>query len=320
MRALVEGSQNKAHDSPPFRSADAWRALTLNGAPRRSILGFALFLAVFAVCGCNSMNGQFNNQVGMWNYQQGNYTAAREEFYRAAADDPHNASFIYNLASAMRRQGDVVVAERTYHQAIGVDATHQPAYHGLAQLLNEQGRQAEAMQLISAWAAAQPRHPGAQIELAWIQRQNGDRLGAEQSLQRALAIRPDHPIATAQLGQLYEESGQIDRASALYRRSLRSNWLQPQVQTRLASLRTPNGFNGMPPTMVASNFGGPGFYGMPTANATYVQPIPSSQTASRITAPGTFPTPAVESSRIPANDDPAHVPQISGDPVRVDRQ
>ena len=37
--------------------------------------GLAIVAVVF--CGCNSINGSMNNQVGMWNYSQGNYQAAR---------------------------------------------------------------------------------------------------------------------------------------------------------------------------------------------------------------------------------------------------
>jgi Tfp pilus assembly protein PilF len=249
-------------------------------------------LLVAGLCGCNTMNGQLNNQVGMWNYRQGNYVAAREEFMRATADDPQNPSFAYNLASAMKKQGDVVTAEQTYIRALHNDPSHQPSYHGLAELMNEQGRRAEAMQLVSSWAEARPRDAGAQIELAWIQRENGDLNAAEQSLHRALAAHPNDSIATAQLGQIYQETGQTDRASAMYRRSLQADWLQPQVQSRLASLRGPNSFSASPPTMFAANFGTSSTAAIPfPANPPYVQAPPGTQTA-LLPSPG--------------NDDPAH--------------
>jgi Tfp pilus assembly protein PilF len=262
--------------------------------PRQAAGIWLAMLLAAGLCGCNSMNGQLNNQVGMWNYQQGNYLAAREEFQRATADDPQNASFTYNLACATKRQGDLAMAEETYVRAIHIDPSHQPSYHGLAELMNEQGRRAEATQLVSSWAQAQPHHAGAQIEMAWIQRENGDLNGAEQSLYRALAARPNDSIATAQLGQLYQETGRTDRAVAMYQRSLQSDWLQPQVQSRLAAARNPNGWGGGPPTMFASNFGGP---------TTVAIPFPS-------TAPAyaQVPTPA-QTALLPfqSNDDPAHI-------------
>ena len=244
MRTATHGAKLAAPARrPPGRAArglNAWRRF----APGRSCAvradcRLALLAALLGVAlgGCNSVTGQLNNQVGMWNYEQGNYAAAREEFYRALADDPQNASFACNLASAARRQGDLRTAEAMYWQAIHIDPSHQPSYHGLGQLLKEQGREAEALQVVSTWAEAHPHDAGAQIELAWIERATGDTTGAEQSLYRALAASPDNSIATAQLGQLYQETGQSDRAAAMYRRSLQSNWLQPQVQSRLDAVR-----------------------------------------------------------------------------------
>jgi Tfp pilus assembly protein PilF len=250
------------------------------------------FLAT-GLIGCNSMSGNFNNQVGMWNYQQGNYQAAREEFTRAAADDPHNASFTYNLACAIRRQGDLGRAEATYQQALRIDPSHQPSYHALAELMIAEGRRAEATELISTWAERNPRDSGAQVEMAWMQHENGDLKGAEQSLYLSLAARPNNPIATAQLGQLYQEMGQPDRAAVMYRRSLNGDWLQPQVRTRLASLQSSGGFEATPPTMFASNFGGPV---VPTS------PYPASSPVN-----AQLPRAQMAAVPIPANDDPAHL-------------
>jgi Tfp pilus assembly protein PilF len=250
------------------------------------LTGLSLFVA--GLCGCNSMSGNWNNQIGMWNYQQGNFQAAREQFYRAVADDPQSPCFAYNLASAMRRQGDVPGAEANYLRAIRLDPSHQPSYHALASLMIDQGRLPEATRMISAWSEARPTDAGAQIEMAWIEHENGDLKAAEQSLYRSLAARPNNSVSTAQLGQLYQEMGQYDRAAVMFRRSLQVEWFQPQVQARLAMLQNPNSPNGSPPPTLAFNFGGP--------------TVPSAPECARTPAMAQI---AVVPSQ--TNDDPAHL-------------
>jgi hypothetical protein len=115
------------------------------------------------------------------------------------------------------------------------------------------------------WADTEPYLPESHIELAWLQREMGDTVGAEQSLKNALRIAPNHDIATAQLGDLYRSSGQSDRAVAMYQRSLHTNWFQPQVQSRLATLNAS-------PTQTARVPQRP-------QSVVYGQPLPMSTTA-----------------------------------------
>jgi Tfp pilus assembly protein PilF len=208
----------------------------------------ALFMLV-GLCGCNSMAGRYNNQVGMMHYQRGNFAAAQAEFFRAYADAPRNADYSSNLAAAMRKQGDIAGSEQLYRQALNIDSSHQPSYHGLAQLMVEQNRHGEATALLQTWSTAHPYHPAPHIETAWLKRQTGDIAGAENSLQQALQLRPNHPAALAQLGDLYQQTGRQDLAVAMYQRSLQSKWSQPAVQTRLASLTRPSRMRGAYPQL-----------------------------------------------------------------------
>ncbi len=233
MRAKPHGAKN----IPVLRSSSAPCALWGRTGPA------LLLLLAPVLCGCNLVSGNWNNQVGMWNYQQGNYVAAREEFARAVADEPLSPAFNYNLGCAVQHLGDHGSATQAYWRAIQLDRTHQPSYHALARLLIEDGRRDEAAQLISTWVDVQPRDASAQIEMAWLERENGDLNAAEQSLFRSLAARPNNPVATAQLGLLYEQMGKSERAAVMYRRSLQADWFQPQIQARLALLQNGSGTN-----------------------------------------------------------------------------
>lgn len=195
-----------------------------------------LCASLVASSGCNHMHGWSSNRTGMRAYQEGNYAAAKDSFQKSLYDEPTNSDYAHNLGAALKKTGDVAGAESAYRHALMLDPSHQPAHHSLVMLLSEQGRTQEATDVAQMWADTEPYLPESHIELAWLQREMGDFAGAEQSLKNALRIEPNNDVATAQLGDLYRSTGQSDRAVAMYQRSLHTNWFQPQVQSRLATM------------------------------------------------------------------------------------
>jgi Flp pilus assembly protein TadD len=261
---------------------------------RLSLLGFA---AIACCGGCNALNGRAMNQAGSRYYKTGNYAMAQQNFQRAVADHPTNPNYRHNLAMSLHKQGRSAEAEQIYRQAIRIDPSHQPTYHGLAMLMRDQGRETEAAGLLASWAATQPQNPEAHIEMAWLNRETGDMAGAEAALRQALLTQPNHSVALAQLGQVYEQTGRTQEAMTIYRRSLHSNWLQPKVQSRMATLGRQS--------INRTAFNSPDLSIAPYS-ATAQLPTYGNGPAewSRVSA---APELAVE----PANADPAHVPDVN---------
>ena len=186
--------------------------------------------------GCRASNGWVMNNSGRGYYKKGNYTAARQEFARAVADDPYEPDYRHNLAMAMQKQGDLPGAERVLRHNLSIDPMHQPTYHALAQSLVQQQRVGEAQELLAEWTGTQPYATESHVEMAWLQREMGNHAAAEQSLRQALQVEPNNPVALAQLGQVHHETGRGEQAAAYYQRSLASRWDQPEVQSRLATV------------------------------------------------------------------------------------
>jgi tetratricopeptide (TPR) repeat protein len=237
--------------------------LSFRLCPQRSCL---FVLMTINAVGCHTMNGYTANSSGMGYYEQGNFTAAANEFQQAMLANPANPDYIANYAKAKMKLGDAQGAEQLYRQALTMSPSHQPSYHGMAESLISQGRSEDAASLLTTWAGTQPYIAESHVELAWLQREMGQPDVAAQSLQRALQVNPGHPTALAHLGQYYEEGGHSDQAVAIYQRSLQSDWNQPEVHSRLAA---------------ASQSAGPASPMAATAMARGVHPyrVPRQQTA-----------------------------------------
>ena len=203
----------------------------------RALVCLSALTLIASFSGCAGGPGSPMNSAGQSFYDQGNYAQAAHEFQRAVAANPGNADFIGNLAATMRKQGNLAGAEQQWRHAILLNPSHQPSYHGLSQLLVETNRQQEAASLLSMWSASQPYSAEAQVEMAWLNRELGNSQLAEQHLQQAVRINPNHSAALSSLGQHYEDTGRQAAAMQMYQLSLENNWYQPEVQSRLATLR-----------------------------------------------------------------------------------
>ncbi|WP_298866508.1 tetratricopeptide repeat protein [uncultured Gimesia sp.] len=320
-----------------------------------SFMIITLSLGTLTFSGCNSMHGVASNEMGNGYYQRGEYAKAQAAFTRAIADNPGNPDYVHNLAIVMEKEGNLAGAEQTYRNALKIDPSHQPSHHGLAELMISQGRQQEAVQHVTAWRDTQPYIAESHLEMAWLQQQSGDITGAEQSLKTASNIDPSHPKALAHLGQVYQQTGRSQEALAMYEQSLHSEWYQPQVQSRIASIKKPYATPSSNDRIVAKGWehgplgnGSLFRYQTRTAHAGYTHPlptygssnpgtiammnspqmshagaIPSQSLASQpmLAVPGQpirLGSPAMVATPDPINVDPAHypaVPATAGAPV-----
>jgi Flp pilus assembly protein TadD len=238
------------------------------------LLGLA---TAIVLSGCATMGGGIANSSGMGFYEQGNYTAAASEFQQAVMQNPSNPDYMANLAKSRMKLGDAQGAEQLFRQALTVSPSHQPSYHGLAEVMLTQGRGQEAAAMMTTWAATQPYVAESHVELAWLQRELGQPQEAAQSLQRALQVNPAHSTALAHLGQYYEEAGRPDQAVAMYQQSLRSDWNQPEVHSRIAAASQAAGASS--PMAATAMARGVHPWEMPRQQTAFGPPLPGAQRA-----------------------------------------
>jgi tetratricopeptide (TPR) repeat protein len=228
-------------------------------------------LTIVLACGLSGCQwaavGQ--NVEGVRHFDSGNYPAAQARFHQAMASDPANADSYYNLARTHHELGikgnnqeDLDEAERRYDQAIGLDRNHRDAHRGLAVLLVERGDAEAGQALLEEWIERSPSLADAKVELARLKSEFGERDAAIEYLTDALEDDPNHESALTALGSMREQMGDRKQALACYQRSLRSNRYQPQVQSRVASLR-----RALAPTSTITPGGGTRIVEGPATNA-----------------------------------------------------
>lgn len=206
------------------------------------LLGCLLPVCIAAATGCQwAASGQ--NAQGTRLYQQGQYTAALQEFQKAIASDPQNADGYYNLAAtthrlAIQRKDATLMsqAEALYNQCLDHDPNHVECHRGLGVLLVDSGRPDRAFALMKNWAAQNPTFAEPRIELARLYEEAGEPQTALKYLEDAVQQDANSARAWLALGRLRESSGDLPQALQNYQRSYAINGMQPMVNERIAAL------------------------------------------------------------------------------------
>jgi Flp pilus assembly protein TadD len=175
---------------------------------------------------------------GVYLFQRGDYTGARESFELALQLQPQDATLLFNLGQCYDRQGNAAKAEECYKQCLERSANHADCRHALAVLWVLNGRRADAERLVADWLAREPKLSAAWAEHGWLLRQDGELPQAQASLQKALELDAKNLRALNELAVLFEVLELPERALVLYERSLEQNPRQPDIAERIDLLKT----------------------------------------------------------------------------------
>ena len=203
---------------------------------------------VLSICTLSSTGGcqwaaSGQNATGARLYEQGQYSAALQQFQKVITTDPTNADGYYNLAATNHRlgnqRGDVqqlTQAESLYNQCLDHDPNHVECHRGLAVLLKDTGRPDRAFALMKNWATQNPQFSEPRIELARLYEEASDPGTALKYLEDAVQKDANNARAWLALGRLREQTGDLAQALQNYQRSLAINNLQPMAVERVAAL------------------------------------------------------------------------------------
>ncbi|WP_231611998.1 tetratricopeptide repeat protein [Novipirellula galeiformis] len=211
-------------------------------ANRRVAFAPLAAIALFCCSGCQwAASGK--NAMGARLYEQGQYTAALQQFQQVIETDPQNADGYYNLAATTHRLGNqrgetelIQQAESLYNQCLDYDPNHVDCHRGLGVLLVDTGRADRAFALLKNWAARNPSFAEPRIELARLYEEYGEPQTALKYLEDSVQLDANNARAWLALGRLREQSGDLRQALQNYQRSLALNNTQTAAAERIASL------------------------------------------------------------------------------------
>ncbi|MCO8123945.1 tetratricopeptide repeat protein [Stieleria sp. TO1_6] len=192
--------------------------------------------------GCHwSASGK--NALGAQLHEQGQYTAALQQFQQVVADDPTNPDGYYNLAAtthqlAKQRNDEALYAnaEALYNQCLDHDPNHIECHRGLAVLLMDTGRPDKAFALVKNWASQNPMDSQPRVELARLYEEAGEPQTALKYLEDAVQQDANNSRAWLALARLRESTGDLPQALQNYQHALALNNSQPMIAERVAAI------------------------------------------------------------------------------------
>jgi tetratricopeptide (TPR) repeat protein len=206
--------------------------------------GMLLLAALGAVtCGGCQWAASGQNAAGTRLFEQGQYSAAMQQFQQAITKDPRNADGYYNLAATTHRLGLqrrdsklIEQAEALYNQCLDHNPIHVECHRGLAVLLVDSGRPDRAFTLLKNWASQNPRFSEARVELARLYEEHGEPGTALKYLEDAVAQDARNSRAWLALARLREKGGDLTQALQNYQQVLAINNTQPIAAERIAAI------------------------------------------------------------------------------------
>lgn len=169
---------------------------------------------------------------------------ALDFFEQAKNANPKNPDAYYNCGAVYHqtainseRESDFQMAKYYYDLCLDLSPNHPQCLRAKAALLCDVGESDEAFRLVEAWVNRQPSSAEPRIELARLYDEHNQLARARDCLNDAVAIDNRNVRAYTALGSVRERMGDRDQAIMAYEHAIALDPYQPNVNTRLASLR-----------------------------------------------------------------------------------
>jgi tetratricopeptide (TPR) repeat protein len=179
------------------------------------------------------------NDLGVQNFQKGEFDRARADFQAALALQPNSSALLYNLGQCYDHLGQTRQAEQCYRLCLQQQPNDADCRHALNQLLVQTGRLTEARQMVQDWLVREPKLSAAYAEDGWLFQRQGDPISAIKRYQQAIYYDPHNTLALIEMGRIYEEELNLpSRALKLYLTALDYDPRQPELVKHVNQLRT----------------------------------------------------------------------------------
>ena len=168
-------------------------------------------------------DSKFSNllyRLGRELLDRGDLQAATDQFRKAVALRPDDASSHYNLGVALTETGDLDQAIEHYRKAVEIQPDYASAHENLARLLETHGDQEQAASHYRQALKAKPESANAHYGLAGLLVAEGKLDEAAEHYRLAVQAQPDYAEAHTNWGSLLAAQGKLDDAAKHYRRAL----------------------------------------------------------------------------------------------------
>jgi Flp pilus assembly protein TadD len=153
--------------------------------------------------------------------QEKRYAVAVEEYRKALAADPDDASVWSNLGIALQKQGDAAGAEESYRRALSIEAGDARAHYNLGSLLAARGERTQGIEHLEAAVRIDPDLAAARFNLATALLESGEAARALAQYDEILKRTPGdvtahyfRGTALLRLGRAAEAAEELGRVAA----------------------------------------------------------------------------------------------------------